>query len=183
MKAFKSIVIVNAPLESVWTTVRDRLPDLVTAMEDIEKVVVVERTETEPGRVCLTNEWYAKMRVPEILRSRLQADAIGWTDSNEWIDSNRMCTWSIAPWVLRDYIHCSGVTRYGPAIGGRGTRVTFEGDFQLGHGGLSGLAGALSAPLSPLVESIVTTLIPKNLRKVVEAAAKLHETQSRADSN
>lgn len=178
MKVFKSIVVVNASLEPVWATVRDRLPELVAAMDDIDRVVVVERTETEQGRVCLTNEWHAKMQVPEMLRSRLQADAIGWTDRNEWTDSNRTCQWSIEPWVLRDFVRCSGITRYEPAIGGRGTRVTFEGNFQLGQGALSGLAGALAAPLSPLIEAIVTTVIPKNFRKVVEAAAKMHETRS-----
>ena len=80
--------------------------------------------------------------------------------------------------VLRGGIGCSGETRYESAIGGRGTRVTFEGNFELKPGALSGLAGALTTPLTPFVESIVTTLIPKNLRKVIEAAARTPQPSS-----
>ena len=45
MKTFKSVVVVNAPLDLMWSVVRDRLPELVSSMDDIEKVVVTERTE------------------------------------------------------------------------------------------------------------------------------------------
>jgi hypothetical protein len=172
MKNFKSMVVAAAPLDRLWITVRDNLPDLITTMDDIEKVVVVERTQTTPDCIRLTNEWYAKMRVPEILRASVQGDVIGWTDRNEWNESDRTCRWSIEPWIMPGAIQCSGITRYEPAIGGLGTRVTFEGDFQLDKGALSGIAATLAMPLLPLIESIVTTLIPKNLRKVVEAAAK-----------
>jgi len=179
MKSFKSLVVVNAPLEPTWAAVRDRLPDLVAAMDDIEKVVVAERIDMEGGKIGLTNEWHAKMRVPDMLRGALKADAIGWTDRNVWDAEARVCRWTIEPWVLRGGIHCSGETRYEPAIGGRGTRVTFEGTFELAQGALSGFAGALVGPLTPFLESIVTILIPKNLRKVIEAAAKLPPAASR----
>jgi nitrogen fixation protein len=178
MKTFKSVVVVNAPVGTMWDTVRDRLPELVSSMDDIEKVVVAERTELTGGEIGLTNEWHARRRVPDMLRGALQSDAIGWTDRNVWNERDRICRWTIEPWVLRGGIGCSGETRYESAIGGRGTRVTFEGNFELKPGALSGLAGALTTPLTPFVESIVTTLIPKNLRKVIEAAARTPQPSS-----
>jgi hypothetical protein len=41
---------------------------------------------------------------------------------------------------------------------------------------LRGVAGLLEQPVTSFVESIATTLILKNFRKVLEAAAKFVET-------
>ena len=113
-----------------------------------------------------------------MLRTALKADAIGWTDRNVWNARERVCRWSIEPWLLRGGIGCSGETRYEAAIGGRGTRITFEGRFELSPGALSGIAGALAGPITPFVESIVSNLIPRNLRKVIEAAARTPQPSS-----
>ncbi len=83
------------------------------------------------------------------------------------------CDWSIEPTVLTGHITCEGATRYEPALGGRGTRVAFEGTFDLAPGALGGLAKPLERPLTSFVESVVSTLIPSNLRKIVEGAAAL----------
>ena len=53
MKTFKSVVVVNAPVGTMGDTVRDRLPELVSSMDDIEKVVVAERTELKLARLAI----------------------------------------------------------------------------------------------------------------------------------
>jgi hypothetical protein len=63
-------------------------------------------------------------------------------------------------------------------MGGRGTRVTFAGTFDLGPGALAGSAGALQKPAAAFIESIATTIIPRNVRKVIEAAARLIDADS-----
>ena len=55
-------------------------------------------------------------------------------------------------------------------MAGRGTRVTFAGELDLKPGLLGSLAG-IEPMVSGFIESIVTTIIPRNLRAVVEAAA------------
>jgi hypothetical protein len=60
---------------------------------------------------------------------------------------------------------------FAEAMGGQGTRVTFEGEFDL-KPGLLGSLGGVESLVSGFVESVVTTIIPRNLRAVVEAAAK-----------
>jgi hypothetical protein len=171
MKPFRDIVIVKQPVAHMWTTVRDRLPELAPLLEDIERITPLER-EACAGGWRLVNEWCSRQRVPTLLQSRLGAAAVSWIDRNEWEDGTHLCRWSIEPSLLSEHIRCAGTTRYEPAMGGRGTRVTFAGDFELGAGALAGLAGPLERPLAAFVESIVTILIPKNLRKVMEAAAR-----------
>jgi hypothetical protein len=55
-------------------------------------------------------------------------------------------------------------------MGGRGTRITFAGELDLKPGPLAGLR-ALEQAATSFVESIVTTIIPRNLRAMAEAAA------------
>jgi hypothetical protein len=56
-------------------------------------------------------------------------------------------------------------------MAGQGTRVMFEGAFDLKPGVLGGALGGVENLLSGFLESIITTVIPRNLRSVVETAA------------
>ena len=64
----------------------------------------------------------------------------------------------------------TGQTIFADAMAGRGTRVTFSGELDLRPGMLGSLSG-IESIVSGFIESIVTTIIPRNLRAVVEAAA------------
>jgi hypothetical protein len=71
---------------------------------------------------------------------------------------------------------CAGRVTYEPAMGGRGTRASFEGEFDLPAGGDS----TLDRLLAGAVEMAATTLIPKNLRRTLEAAGQLLEQEASA---
>ncbi|HEX2027939.1 MAG TPA: hypothetical protein VHF25_08070 [Nitriliruptorales bacterium] len=173
MKQFKTLVVLRQPLQPVWSTMQDRLPELIPMIDDVASVTVLEREEVGPGRTRLVNEWRARQRLPAVVRDAVQGEVLGWIDHNLWDDQARVCVWNIEPFVLPESIRCQGTTTYEPAMGGRGCRVTFEGTFELADGALSGLAGALQRPVASFVESIVSTYIPRNTRAVLEAAARL----------
>ena len=105
-----------------------------------------------------------------MLRSILKASELSWIDRNTWDATSHACTWAIEPNFLTGHIACSGITSFAPAMGGQGARVTFEGQFDLKPGALGKLS-SMKSLLSGFLESIVTTIIPRNLRAVVEAAA------------
>lgn len=177
MKSFRSLVVVKQPVDVLWATVRDRLPELVPRLDDVAAVTVIERTEVGPDQVRLVNEWRAEQRIPDAVARVVQSNDIGWIDHNEWDGTTHVCRWSIEPNVFPEHITCSGATSYTEAMGGRGSRVTFEGTFELAPGALSGFASALERPISAFVETMVTTLIPKNARNVIEAAASLLDAE------
>jgi hypothetical protein len=173
MRSFRDLVVIKQPLEQVWATVRDRLPELAAQLDDIDRIVVIERESIGPGRLRLVNEWRSGQRIPKLLQSRFGAEVVSWIDRNQWDEDSRVCTWAIEPSLLSEHIRCAGSTSYMPAMGGRGTRITFAGEFELASGALRGLAGPLEQPLAAFVESIVTVFIPRNLRKVMDAAERL----------
>jgi hypothetical protein len=171
VKTFRSLVVLKCPHQELWTTMRDHLVDFAASIADIEEIRQLQRTEDADGVVHITNAWRVRQQMPAIVRSVLQAGELRWIDRNSWDFRTATCAWTIEPDFLAEYITCAGVTSFAPAMAGRGTRVTFEGGLELRPGVLgSSLAGAEKL-LSGFVESIVTTVIPRNLRGVAEAAA------------
>lgn len=172
MKSFREVVFVKHPLETVWSTVRDRLPELAPMLDDIESISPIEREHLAPGRLRLVNEWRSEQRIPGFMQHALGGSSVSWLDHNEWDDAEHRCTWAIEPSILPEHIYCAGTTRFEPAMGGRGTRITFAGEFELTPGALRAVAGSLEQPASAFVESVVTIFIPRNLRKVMDAVSK-----------
>jgi hypothetical protein len=150
---------------------RDHLIDFAGRISDIDQIRQVSRTQDSDGDVHIVNEWRVRQQVPAIIRPILKTNELTWIDRNTWDASTHTCSWTIEPGFLAEHVACSGKTFFAPAMGGQGARVTFEGELDLKPGVLSGSLGSVDKLLSGFLESIVTTIIPRNLRSVVEAAA------------
>jgi len=170
MKTFKSVVLSKHPVEQLWILVRDEMPALATSLDDIERVTVIERRQGPRGRLRLVNEWCAKPQLPIPLKPLIGADSLLWLDRAEWIDVEKRCAWSIEPRFLPGRIQCHGSTQYAAAMGGRGARITFEGELDVTPGPKGGATRLLEQSIMPIVESVVTVMIPRNFRRIVEAA-------------
>jgi hypothetical protein len=175
MKPFKSLIIVKHPLDTVWTTIRDRMPEMAPMLDDVASITVVERYENGNGVVGLVNEWRIGLKIPAAMSSFVRPEMLGWIDRAEWSAETHECRWAIQPFFLADAVRCSGTTRYEPAIGGRGTRITFAGTLDVDRGRLGSIPASLGIPVSAAIETLVSTLIPKNFRKTTDALEKLLE--------
>ncbi len=173
----KSISVLKHPCAEVWTTIRDRLPEVIPFIEDMESVTVQSREEAADGTVRLVNIWKAKPKLPAIVTSYIKPEMLAWTDRAEYRVKTLECSWRTEPHFFTERIKCSGVTRYEPAMGGRGTRVTFEGDLELSLNNLPGVPAIFEGTLARGVETFVTALIPKNFRNLIEAVGHLLDGQ------
>jgi hypothetical protein len=182
MKEFSSFTMIRQPVNRMWNTMRDRLPEIGLSLEDLKGIETLER-HADDGTVRLLNRWSAKQEVPSMLRSALGTSSIEWLDHAVWRESEKECVWSIEPSVLKGHIECGGKTRYELAMAGRGTRVTFEGSFNLTPGFAGKLSGGLEPVIARFVESIVVTVIPRSLSRAVHAAADLIAAGDRGDSS
>jgi hypothetical protein len=172
MTPFRTVAVVRAPVDALYVFMRDRLPEVVPDLQDIRSVRVLERRKGRDGSVHLVNEWRAATRLPSSLGGILRADDLGWLDRAVYGNTNGVCRWQIEPFFLRDHIRCEGTTTYEPAMAGRGARVTFQGRFELDSAAVQRHVGLLHQPVTRLVESIVTTLIPRNFRRMIDAATR-----------
>jgi hypothetical protein len=170
LKNFRSLVVLKRPQHELWSVMRDHLVDFAGSIADIEEIRQIERTAGSDGIVHIVNEWRVRQQIPAEIRSMLKIAEVGWIDRNRWNAGTGTCSWTIEPSFLGDYIACSGETTFTEAMAGRGTRVAFAGELDL-KPGLLGSLGSMEPMVSGFVEAIVTTIIPRNLRAVVEAAA------------
>ncbi len=162
--------MLRRPQRELWSIMRDHLVEFAGSIGDIEDVRQIERTSVSDGVVSIVNEWRTRQRIPAAIRGLLNIDEVGWIDRNSWDSGTGICSWAIEPRFLADYVACSGDTTFTETMAGRGTRVTFDGTLDLRPGLLRSL-GSMEPIVSGFVESIVSTIIPRNLRAVVEAAA------------
>jgi hypothetical protein len=173
VKSFKSIQIVKVPVDPIWTAIRDRLDEMVPQLDDIQSVTVEHRAEQPDGSISLINIWQAKAKLPAVLGPFIKPDALAWTDRARWDSGKHECNWQVELHFARERTHCHGLTTFEPAIGGRGTRVTFSGEFAMNARGLPGVPVLLESTVALAAESFVTSLIPTNFRKLVIAAEGL----------
>jgi hypothetical protein len=171
LKPFRSLVVLRRPHEELWSIMRDHLVDIAPQIADIKEVRPLERHEDADGVVRIVNQWYVRQQVPAAIRSILKSGDLGWIDRNTWDAKSFTCSWTIEPTFLTEYIACSGQTTFASAMAGQGARVTFEGGLDVKPGLLGDSFGSIANLVSGFLESIVTTVIPRNLRGVVEAAA------------
>jgi len=172
----KTISMIRHPLEVVWTAMRDHLPEIAVNVDDVESVRLESRTETADGSTIITNIWQARPKLPALLAARLKPEMFRWTDRAEWSQRDHTCRWQIDPHYFGGRIACHGSTRYDPAMGGRGTRLTFTSEFRLGQ---NGKPGALEDVVLRGAESLLQGLIPKNFQKIVTALTAQLDSASR----
>jgi hypothetical protein len=178
MKPFKSIIVVKHPRDLVWKTILDRLPDLVPYLDDIDTVTTQDRQELPDGVVQLVNIWKADIQIPAALHSIINPSMLAWTDRAQWRQRHAQCHWSIEPHFFPERIRCAGVTHYESAIGGRGTRITFEGQLEVSAHKLAGMPAFMGDNAGKAIEFFVTSLIPKNFRKITDALGVLLDKEA-----
>jgi hypothetical protein len=181
VKEFRSIMVLKCPREKLWNTMRDHLPQLAGRIDEIESVTELEREANPDGSVRIVNRWLIRQQVPVFARALVGATEVSWIDRNLWSAAKSSCEWTIEPSVMRDSLSCAGITRFEEAIGGRGTRVTFEGAIDLKPSLWIGPLASLQSPITRFLESIVTTVIPRNFRDVLDAAAAFATQPERCD--
>jgi hypothetical protein len=171
LKGFRSVVVLKRPQQELWLNMRDHLPDFAERIADIESIHQVERSIESDGIIRIVNEWSVQQTLPAALSTMLKIDKFRWTDRNQWNEATGTCSWTIEPLAFGEHITCTGETHFAAAMGGRGTRITLAGELDI-KPGLLGALGSLGPMLSGFIESTATTIIPRNLRAVAEAAAE-----------
>ena len=172
---FKTVNVIKHPINRVWTTMRDDLPKLVDLLGDIESITL-ELYEKESHICKVVNIWKARPPLPQSIARHLDSDMFVWTDRAEWNEKAMECFWSIEPHHFRDIVRCSGSTKFDSAMGGRGTRVTFSGNFEWNNQNLPGMSNALEETVYKGVEALIRNLIPKNFRKITDALTRHLDT-------
>lgn len=166
------MVVLKHPLERVWPAMRDDLPGLVTPADGIRELLIQERAAVVPAGLRVISIWQAEVTVPALAAPYVDPDMFRWTDDATWDEESHVCRWRITTHHHASHIQCAGTTRYEPALGGRGTRITMRGDFTWNLQGILDLPPGLENPVARGITAFVGGLIPRNFRQVAEAVRR-----------
>ncbi len=152
------------PLKDVFTTMRDKLPELVPHLPDVRKIECVERTELGPGKLRLVNHWYAEDKIPGTLKKFISADQLGWIDYAEWDDATMSVSYRLEMMFFREYVDVRGKNTF--AGDDKESTVTLNGDLNLDLAKHPMIPRLLARTITGQVEKLVLALIKPNLVKV-----------------
>ena len=169
---FKSVALIRHSVNATWIAMRDDLTDVAKLLDDVDSVRTEERTTQEDGVVRVVNVWRAAPKLPTAIARHVTPEMLTWTDTATWRDMEQICTWVIVPHYDVGGVRCEGSTRFEPAMGGSGTRLTLEGD--LDWTGLSA-SGEFGALLSRGAGSVVMQIIPRVFQKLASALTQYLE--------
>jgi hypothetical protein len=164
---FRTVTIVKHPTALVWETMQEHLPEIASAVPDIESVSPMSSSKNEEGHLLMVNVWKAKPPLPDFLSKMVQPDMLTWTDSAVWKEAQRSCRWEIRSHYFKEQMSCIGNTSFEPAMGGKACRLSFEGTL---HWQANALPIKMAGPLvAQGIESFMASMIPANFRKLTEA--------------
>jgi hypothetical protein len=174
----KTIAFVKHPLPVVWQTIRDRLPEIASLLDDIDNITLQSRRATRDGAVHLVHIWRANPRLPAAFVAQLKPEMLVWTDRSIWSWKRFQCSWKIEPHFFGERIKSEGTTLYEKAMGGRGTRVTFDSSLSISRVSTRGIPPILENAMFQGIESFLGAVIPKNFRRLIEATDILLNRES-----
>ncbi len=159
--------VITHPRELVFHTYRDRLPELVCMLDNIEWMNELERRE-EGGGIHLLNEWKANGEIPEIAKRWIKPEMLRWKDRASWYQDRWMVDWRFEMAFMKDRVQVGGTNRF-VELGPKSTRLELRGALNIDTAGLPGLPRILSKRAGPVVERFVLALVQPNLVKTAQA--------------
>ncbi len=155
--------VISHPLENVYSTMRDRLAELVPHLVGVESILVQEREQLAPGRVRMLNLWQASPEAaPKAVRPFVSRKMLSWKDHAEWNDADHTVRWRFETSSFEKLFECQGSNRF-EDLGGF-ARLRIEGELHIFLERLPGVPKFLAKRIAPKVEAFIGKIVGDNLR-------------------
>lgn len=156
--------LVHHPLERVYRTYRDELPQLAPMIPDIREIVVLEREELPDG-LRLLNRWVSDREPPRAVAGLTRPEWFQWEDHARWYDAEHYVAWRLVIPAFPERVRCAGTNRF-VADGPDRTRVILSGDLSIDLKNFPGVPSLLAGRVGPHVERFIVDLVTPNLTRV-----------------
>ena len=161
--SLRRMVLLRVPPDRVWSALRDDLPSVATWMKGIASVTRIERAGDDAGNISTVHEWRAAGALPAGFGRMTNDDALSWVERASWHEGSLVSRWTVESRMLGGSLTGSGSTRLEAAMGGRGSRMSFEISASLGPGALGPLG---QGRLKGGIEDAAATLLAKTLQEL-----------------
>ncbi|MCC6750855.1 MAG: hypothetical protein IT371_24570 [Deltaproteobacteria bacterium] len=162
---------ITHPAHRVFAALRDKSPELVPYMPNVEAMEVLSREDVGPV-AHLYNKWQGSMsEVPTIARPFVSRDIAAWFDRASWDESKLLCTWKLESVRAREIFDCNGttlVTEKGPDH----STFTLTADLIIHAEKVPGVPRFLASKVQGPLERFIANALRPNLTSVASAVQK-----------
>lgn len=166
---FESEEKVKFKRDLVFTTIRDRLTELVPYLPNVKKIEVLEKKKTK-DIVTIKNKWYADFEIPKTVQKIIKIEQITWIDYAKWNEKDYTCEWRIEPEFFKEYVNARGKNYYIDKDGETIVRLTGEIDIDVSPHPL--VPRLLSGVINKEITRIVVHGIKPNLTSLIDGLRK-----------
>lgn len=152
------------PLDLVYETLRDKLPEIAEGLPNVKKVDVESREE-EGNIIRFVNRWHGVGEIPKAVKAIIKPDMLSWIDRAVWNADDHTCHWQLEVQFFRDNIRCAGVNYYKP-LGKDRTAIEITGNLDISVKGIRGVPRLLENKLSVQIEKFLGKMVTPNLSNV-----------------
>jgi hypothetical protein len=151
--------IIQAPLQDVFSLVRDQLPSVVPYLPNIKKIEVIERREDSvKDQVLITNHWFANIDIPPVAKSFIKEELFSWKDEAIWHNKDFFVEYTLISFWAKDLYTAKGKNIFTPlAQGFTELKVTCEVTIHANKvpGVPAFLVNKILPTLSPMIENVL----------------------------
>ncbi|RMG09016.1 MAG: hypothetical protein D6731_20685 [Planctomycetota bacterium] len=173
---------VGHPADQVFHLIRDRQPELVPYLSDVESIEVLEREDLDDGQVRIVNMWRGSARsAPAVVQKFLSPDLLSWKDHATWYpEGPPRAEWRLEPKIGSSLFECTGRTAIVAAD--EGCRIEISGDLSVYPEKVPGVPRLLAGRLRSKIEAFVVDMIVPNLQTMARGVQNFLDDQSDAAS-
>jgi hypothetical protein len=158
--------VVGASRETVFSTFRDELVELLPHLPDVKSIEVKEREEPNESTVKVVNLWKADAaEIPRLAQAFVKPEMLEWTDYATWNAEQWTCEWEMEVGFLSEAVTCKGTTTYAEKGDDR-TEVVIRGDLTVDARKIPGVPRIGAGKIGDVIEGFVVRLITPNLTQV-----------------
>ncbi|MFH1132273.1 MAG: hypothetical protein V1754_13125 [Pseudomonadota bacterium] len=162
---------ISHPAKLVFETLRDKNPELVAFMPNIESCKVLSREE-KPPVVHLRSRWQGTNDdVPKLLRPFVSRDLAAWLDKAEWDEKTLVCTWAVESVIAKNVFDCKGTTTISDE--GDGTSLfVMDAELHIHTDKVPGVPKFLANKVRAPLEKFIANALSPNLTSISNAVQK-----------
>jgi hypothetical protein len=165
-------------VELVYETLRDRLPEIVPYLPNVESVETVEREDLEEGPKLL-NIWTAKAsEAPAVARPFIKPEMLKWKDYATWHDEDSCVDWRLETFYMSGLFTCSG-TNYIEEVDENSCELLITGNLEVHTEVIPGIPNFLRKTVKPAIERFIVGMITPNLQNLAKGLVEFldHERE------
>lgn len=153
--------IIEAPLDAVYTMVRDELPKLAAYLPNIHKVQTLEYSQ-KGSQTEIVNRWYANAKVPALVEKFIKEELFSWKDTAVWKNDQHVVDYKIESFLGGDIYEAFGTNSF-KELPGNKTEFKVTCTLIIHAEKVPGLPKLIARKITPVLEKMIEKMLEPNL--------------------